>query len=205
MDWIPLPLDPTVKLSGLIPHTAAMFASAVYPCVIEFIEAPNNEDISTTNTTSNDNISTTITAATTTTTTISSNNNKKTHKIMFKSGDDLRQDQLVMQLIALMDRLLKKVNLDLKLLTYGILAVGQNDGLMEFVVGSMPISAVQKHYNNSIGEYLKHYNLDKSAPYEIAPKALDTFIKSCAGYCVVTYILGVGDRHLDNIMVINNL
>ena len=37
---------------------------------------------------------------------------------MFKIGDDLRQDQLVIQIIDLMDQLLKNENLDLKLTPY---------------------------------------------------------------------------------------
>ncbi len=38
--------------------------------------------------------------------------------IIFKVGDDLRQDQLVVQLFQLMDRLLKRENLDLRLTPY---------------------------------------------------------------------------------------
>jgi phosphatidylinositol 3-kinase len=117
VDWVPMPLDPAIQLMGLIPSTAAMFASAVYPCVIEFVDYTDFQATSAASV-----------AAASAGKAAPPVTKPKTHKIMFKSGDDLRQDQLIMQMIALMDRLLKKVNLDLKLLTYGILAVSQKDG-----------------------------------------------------------------------------
>lgn len=50
-------------------------------------------------------------------------------QVMFKLGDDLRQDQLILQLIMLMDRLLRRENLDLKLTPYNVLACSGNHGM----------------------------------------------------------------------------
>ncbi|KAK9471138.1 kinase-like domain-containing protein [Dipodascopsis tothii] len=119
--------------------------------------------------------------------------------IVFKNGDDLRQDQLVIQIVSLMDRLLRKENLDLKLTPYRILATGVVDGAMQYVP-SISLAAVLGEYHTILA-YLKENHPDPQEPLGVAAEVMDTFIKSCAGYCVITYLLGVGDRHLDNLLI----
>lgn len=115
--------------------------------------------------------------------------------VIFKNGDDLRQDQLIIQLISLMDRLLKKENMNLKLTPYKVLATAEEDGMVE-QIPSEALASVIKNYDGNIQKFLKSHN-----PEENMPEALDNFVKSCAGYCVITYILGIGDRHLDNLLL----
>ena len=124
----------------------------------------------------------------------------KKYPIIFKTGDDLRQDQLVIQVIALMDRLLRKENLDLKLSPYRILATSSNAGAVQFVP-SMSLAAASAKYKGSILAYLRANNPDTTVDLGIRASAMDTYVKSCAGYCVITYLLGVGDRHLDNLLL----
>ena len=122
------------------------------------------------------------------------------YPMFFKTGDDLRQDQLVIQIISLMDRLLRKENLDLKLSPYRILATSANAGAVQFVP-SMSLAAASAKYKGSILAYLRVNNPDGTADLGVRPSAMDTYLKSCAGYCVITYLLGVGDRHLDNLLL----
>ncbi|KAI5292533.1 Phosphatidylinositol (PI) 3-kinase [Ascosphaera acerosa] len=162
---IPLPLEPSVMITGCIPDEANVFKSSLSPLLINFRTSEGN-----------------------------------TYPIIFKVGDDLRQDQLVIQIISLMDRLLQKENLDLKLTPYRILATSSISGAMQFVP-STSLSAASAKYKGSILAYLRAHNPDPHERCGVARQAMDTYIKSCAGYCVITYLLGVGDRHLDNLLL----
>ncbi|TGO89694.1 hypothetical protein BPOR_0098g00250 [Botrytis porri] len=163
---LPLPLDPSIMITGVDPSETNVFKSSLFPIMITF--------------------------KTTT---------KQKYQIIFKTGDDLRQDQLVIQIITLMDQLLQKENLDLKLSPYKILATGATAGAVQFVPSMTMQSIVNKFKGNTVLNYLKSNNPDDKASLGVRKEALDVFIKSCAGYCVITYLLGVGDRHLDNLLL----
>uniref|UniRef100_A0A915MYB8 Phosphatidylinositol-4-phosphate 3-kinase n=1 Tax=Meloidogyne javanica TaxID=6303 RepID=A0A915MYB8_MELJA len=80
--------------------------------------------------------------------------------IIYKAGDDLRQDAVVTQLVRVMNDIWLSEQLDLRIISFRCMPTGKDKGL-----------------------------------------ALENFRRSCAGWCVATYILGIGDRHNDNIML----
>ncbi|XP_043849054.1 phosphatidylinositol 4,5-bisphosphate 3-kinase catalytic subunit delta isoform [Dromiciops gliroides] len=126
--------------------------------------------------------------------------------IIFKNGDDLRQDMLTLQMIQLMDVLWKQEGLDLRMTPYGCLSTGDRTGLIEVVSHSDTIANIQLNKSNmaataafnkdALLNWLKSKN-----PGEALERAIEEFTLSCAGYCVATYVLGIGDRHSDNIMI----
>ncbi|CAD7093767.1 unnamed protein product [Hermetia illucens] len=123
----------------------------------------------------------------------------KEYVAIFKHGDDLRQDQLILQMITLMDKLLRRENLDLKLTPYKVLATSSKHGFLQYIDSYTVADVLTRE--GSILNFFRKYNPSETGPYGILPEIMDTYIKSCAGYCVITYLLGVGDRHLDNLLL----
>ncbi|KAF2078509.1 hypothetical protein CYY_000134 [Polysphondylium violaceum] len=125
-------------------------------------------------------------------------------EVIFKVGDDLRQDMLTLQMIKLMDKLWQKEGLDFKMSPYGCISTGDMIGMIEVVLNAETTAKIQK----GAGGATAAFKLDPLANWLLAHnktepeynKAVDTFILSCAGYCVATYVLGIGDRHNDNLM-----
>ncbi len=120
-------------------------------------------------------------------------------KTIFKKGDDLRQDQLVTTFVSIIASLLASAGLDLCMCVYRVLATGQNEGLIEVVPEAHNVSSVLEKFG-TISMFLMHNNRHQASHTD----ALDSYIRSCAGYSIVTFFLGVGDRHLDNILVTND-
>ena len=170
-----LPIDPHIKIKGTVTDQCSVFKSAKCPCKYTFkVEKESQE--------------------------YNPHEEKEFMSIMFKYGDDLRQDQLILQMINFMDSLLKKVHLDYEFTSYKVLATSKSDGFVEFVPNSKTIFDILKKYNNVILSYYKEISANDE---KTLSKYLDSYINSCAGYCVVTYILGIGDRHLENLMIDN--
>ncbi|XP_033619999.1 phosphatidylinositol 4-phosphate 3-kinase C2 domain-containing subunit alpha isoform X3 [Fukomys damarensis] len=124
--------------------------------------------------------------------------------VMFKVGEDLRQDMLALQMIKIMDKIWLKEGLDLRMVIFKCLSTGRDRGMVELVPASDTLRKIQVEYgvtgsfkDKPLAEWLRKYNPSEEE-YE---KASENFIYSCAGCCVATYVLGICDRHNDNIML----
>jgi phosphatidylinositol 3-kinase len=188
---LPLPYDASIHVTGTLPDKLTVFKSTAMPVRISFVTTSISE-----------------------------------HGIIFKAGEDLRQDIFVLGVLRLFDTIWRGDGLDLRLTPYRCMALSLSDGILEFVP-SEPLSNIIAVYGGagSILSYLNAANLDPSmtslaSTFDLVEKSsssttvsvtailekvptsvLETYVRSCAGYCVFTYVLGVGDRHLDNLLL----
>ena len=178
----------------------------------------------------------------------------KKRSLLYKHDDDLRQELFAIDFVKSCDQILRSCGLDLKLITFRCIPVGQQRGFIEWIHGSVPVSAICQPFNgsilggttadpaqsdvgkssdtkatedplssvakagltkyeflrrvryntsstNPIQDFLRAFHYNPDDPYMIRKSIMETYVKSCAGYCAITYILGVGDRHLDNLLL----
>ena len=92
----------------------------------------------------------------------------------------------------------------MRMTPYTCLATGHQVGVIQVVSNAKTVYQIQRKAGKLAAiqvDSTQLYKWIKSHNENNVDQALETFTRSCAGYCVATFILGIGDRHPDNIMV----
>jgi hypothetical protein len=114
--------------------------------------------------------------------------------IMYKE-DDIRKDYVILGIINIIHRLLNdEVGMDIETVKYRVMPTSEDTGYIEIVENARTIYDIIQE--QSIQNYILNHN--QSA---VVADIKDRFIKSTALYCVISYLFGFGDRHLENIMI----
>ncbi|KAH0481845.1 MAG: LOW QUALITY PROTEIN: uncharacterized protein KVP18_004206 [Porospora cf. gigantea A] len=152
------------------------------------------------------------------------------YRILYKRGDDLRQDALMSQVVQVVAHDIRGMEWEPHVTRYNVLPLSTSDGLVEFLANVTPMSDTRRGSPGGLREsmvsvpsfpsagpsplprsasepdvdcFSRHHNLllMPDIADDIRPEVLEKFIVSAATYSTLTYILGVGDRHLDNILI----
>ncbi|KAH1164821.1 hypothetical protein KIL84_015114 [Mauremys mutica] len=166
-----LPLSPSLLVKGIVPRDCSYFNSKAVPLKLSF----QNVDAL------GENI-----------------------RVIFKCGDDLRQDMLTLQMIRIMNKIWVQKGLDMRMVIFRCFSTGRGRGMVEMIPNTETLRKIQVEHgvtgsfkDRPLADWLQKHNPTEDE-YE---KAVENFIYSCAGCCVATYVLGICDRHNDNIML----
>nr|XP_030728599.1 phosphatidylinositol 4-phosphate 3-kinase C2 domain-containing subunit beta isoform X3 [Globicephala melas] len=166
-----LPLSPSLLVKGIVPRDCSYFNSNAVPLKLSF---QNVDPLG-------ENI-----------------------RVIFKCGDDLRQDMLTLQMIRIMSKIWVQEGLDMRMVLFRCFSTGRGRGMVEMIPNSETLRKIQVEHgvtgsfkDRPLADWLQKHNPGEDE-YE---KAVENFIYSCAGCCVATYVLGICDRHNDNIML----
>ncbi|ORX34569.1 kinase-like domain-containing protein [Kockovaella imperatae] len=131
--------------------------------------------------------------------------------VIVKTGTDLRQEQLATQLIERFSKIFKEEKCDCWVRYFRILITGETSGLVETITDAVSIHSIKKgEYARRIAEggaighasLMDHFvNTYGDRDTGRFARAQRNFIKSLAGYSVVTFLLQIKDRHNGNILL----
>jgi hypothetical protein len=130
------------------------------------------------------------------------NSSKITQNVKFlvKKENTLRKEQIVSSIISLLLFRLRQQGIKSNkkfesIPSYQIKMLTNNIGVIEFVENSITLREINdKGY--TIQNYISEINKN-----EILNNIKERFMNSLAISCCISYLLGLGDRHLDNIMI----
>ncbi|XP_052474110.1 phosphatidylinositol 4-kinase beta-like isoform X2 [Carassius gibelio] len=119
--------------------------------------------------------------------------------VIVKCGDDLRQELLAYQVLKQLQIIWEQERVPLWIKPYKILVISSDSGMIEPVVNAVSIHQVKKQSQLSLLDYFRqeHGNFNT----EEFLTAQRNFVQSCAGYCLICYLLQVKDRHNGNILL----
>ncbi|XP_030320974.1 phosphatidylinositol 4-kinase beta isoform X2 [Calypte anna] len=119
--------------------------------------------------------------------------------VIVKCGDDLRQELLAFQVLKQLQSIWEQERVPLWIKPYKILVISADSGMIEPVVNAVSIHQIKKQSLLSLLDYFlqEHGNYNT----ESFLTAQRNFVQSCAGYCLVCYLLQVKDRHNGNILL----
>jgi len=123
--------------------------------------------------------------------------NQKLKSFLYKQ-EDIRKDAHIISLIRLMYSLCKdKIFKEDYLAAYQVMPVSANAGFIEIVPDASTLYDILN--KGTISNYLYRSGSDKKIS-----EVSKNYFSSLSFWTVVTFLLGVGDRHLENIMVRND-
>ncbi|GAA5822319.1 hypothetical protein JCM11251_006299 [Rhodosporidiobolus azoricus] len=129
-----------------------------------------------------------------------------------KTGADLRQEQLAVQLISEFGRIWKEEECPGWVCYFRILVTSENSGLVETITDAVSVHSIKKDAYARRAEdgtqvftsftlydhFVETYGEPHTAKFR---RAQDNFIQSLAAYSVISYLLQLKDRHNGNILL----
>lgn len=112
--------------------------------------------------------------------------------LIAKSNDDVRQEVFVMQFIVFYHRIFVDNNIDVFLRPYHILSTSKTTGIIQLIPDCISFDGLKKkaEYPGSLKSY---FDVTFPEPADRA-FAVKEFVRSMAGYSIVTYLLAIKDR-----------